>query len=360
MTRAISTASNKKAIDLNAFYSLWLEWITDRAQTTQQGYKVTIKNYISWQLENGNKQPTREDIIAYREYLISPHISNKTGKQITFTADTAARYFRGVKMFYSFLEAQDLYKDITRYIRSPKSRSNTFKRDALTREDVIKILNSIDRRTEAGARNYAIVLLCVSCALRIIELQRANIEDIEHYAGQYRLYIQGKGHTSKDDYKKLEPEIILALSDYLEKRGDYTKESPLFAAIASNAKQGGGRLCEPTISRIIKQVMINAGYNSKRITAHSLRHTSVTLDRIAGATQEEASKHARHSSIVITQRYDHALEKAAAVDERRILDYIFGNEPDNITTPKAQALQILDNLEAEKIPEALELLKKLK
>jgi integrase/recombinase XerC len=355
LTTTTSTAElTARGFNSSYFANAWNVWIKDRADTTQNGYNVTVKCFLEWIVNNGITAPKREDIVSYRQWLLTPHASRKTGKEISFSADTAARYFRGCKMFFAFLEDQGLYKDITKNVRSPKTKIREFKRDSLEREDVLRILKSIDTSTETGKRDYALLLACVSCGFRIIELQRADIGDIETHAGERRLYIRGKGHLEKDDYKKIEPELWEALDDYLTTRGTKDKEAPLFAAVASNAKPGGGRLTEPSISRIMKGVLKKAGYDSRRITAHSLRHTSVTLDRKAGASLEEASKHARHSSINITQRYDHALEKAEAKDERRIMDYLFkGNTKKD---ESAQAAELMARIPASKRAKALELL----
>ena len=362
LTTTTNAALTAQGFNSSRFEQAWKAWIEDRADSTQAGYNVTVKCFLEWLANEGNTHPDRNTIISYKQWLLSPHPSRKTGKgktgkEITFSVDTAARYFRGCKMFFAFLEDHDLYKDITKNVRSPKTKVNEFKRDSLEREDCLRILESIDRTTEAGKRDYCIILACVSCGFRIIELHRADIGDIETHAGERRLYIQGKGHLEKDDYKKIETELWEALEDYLTTRGTKDKNAPLFAAVASNAKPGGGRLTEPSYSSIIKSVLVNAGYNSRRITAHSLRHTSVTLDRKAGASLEEASKHARHSSITITQRYDHALEKAEAKDERRIMDYLFkGNEQkDEIT----KAAELMARIPASKREKALELLEAL-
>lgn len=347
-----------QGFNASGFSARWQAWIKDRDEVTQAGYNVTVKCFLEWLMNEGVTRPDRDTIISYRKWLLTPHASRKTGKEITFSADTAARYFRGCKMFFGFLEAQHLYDDITRNVRSPQTKVNEFKRDSLEREDALKIFESIDRRGEVGKRDYALILACVSCGFRIIELQRANIGDIETHAGERRLYIQGKAHLEKDAYKKIEPELWEALEDYLTSRGNPGKEAPLFAAVASNAKAGGGRLTEPSISRIIKGVLKRAGYDSRRITAHSLRHTSVTLDRKAGASLEEASKHARHSSILITQRYDHAMEKAEAKDERRIMDYLFKGENAQ-ENQEAKAAELMARIPASKREKALELLEAL-
>ena len=357
MNTLTTTNTTAPSFNIAGFAAQWEAWIKDRAEVTQAGYNVTVKAFLEWMQDNGINRPDRNTIISYRDFLLNPHPSRKTGKEITFSADTAARYFRGCKMFFGFLEAQRLYSNVTANVRSPKTRVTEFKRDFLEREDVLKVLGSIDRTSEAGKRDYALILACVSCGFRIIELQRANIGDIETHAGERRLYIQGKAHLEKDAYKKIEPELWDALEDYLTFRGTHEKEAPLFAAVASNAKAGGGRLAEPSISRIIKGVLKGAGYDSRRITAHSLRHTSVTLDRKAGASLEEASKHARHSNIVITGRYDHAMEKAEAKDERRILDYLFNGDAQE--DPQGKAAELMARIPASKREKALELLEAL-
>lgn len=359
---ALTTTTNTALLTAQGFNSsrfeqAWKAWIKDRADTTQAGYNVTVKCFLEWIVAEGIAHPEREDIVSYRQWLLTPHPSRKTGEIITFSADTAARYFRGCKMFFAFLEDQGLYKDITKNVRSPKTTIREFKRDSLEREDCLRLLESIDTSTETGKRDYALILACITCGFRIIEMQRADIGDIETHAGEHRIYIQGKGHLEKDDYKKIEAELWEALEDYLKTRGIRKKEAPLFAAVASNAKEGGGRLTEPSISRIIKTRLKGAGFDSRRITAHSLRHTSVTLDRKAGASLEEASKHARHSSITITQRYDHALEKAEAKDERRILDFLF--KGDTKKDEEAQAAEIMAKIPANKRAKALELLEAL-
>lgn len=347
--------------DSNRFLKAWEAWIKDRADTTQEGYNVTVRCFIEWLNAHGVTDPKREDIISYREYLLTPHESRKTGKTITFSADTAARYFRGCKMFFSFLNYRFGYEDITRNVRSPKTKVKGFKRDSLEREDCLRILKSIDRTTETGKRDYCIILTCISCGFRIIELQRADIGDIETHAGERRLYIKGKGHLEKDDYKKIEPELWEALEDYLTARGTKDKEAPLFAAVASNAKSGGGRLTEPSISRIIKDVLKGAGYDSSRITAHSLRHTSVTLAGEAGADLQERSAHARHSSISITQRYDHTIEKKKLKTERRIMDYLFKADTVDETGIDigSQAAELMARMTEDKRKIALELLERL-
>ena len=56
-------------------------------------------------------------------------------------------------------------------------------------------------------------------------------------------------------------------------------------------------------------IMVNSGYQSDRLTAHSLRHTAVTLAIKSGRSLAEAQQFARHKDISTTQVYNHSLEK---------------------------------------------------
>lgn len=58
--------------------------------------------------------------------------------------------------------------------------------------------------------------------------------------------------------------------------------------------------------RIPKQ---KAGYDTPRLTAHSMRHTAVTLSLLAGKDITEVQQFARHESINTTMIYNHALDK---------------------------------------------------
>ena len=46
------------------------------------------------------------------------------------------------------------------------------------------IAATIDRTTEQGKRLYAIYLLCITCALRTVEITRANVEDMKTVGGR--------------------------------------------------------------------------------------------------------------------------------------------------------------------------------
>ena len=93
-------------------------------------------------------------------------------------------------------------------------------------------------------------------------------------------------------------------------------------SISNNSKGQG--MSTRSISGVCKEAMIRAGYDSDRLTAHSLRHTAVTLALIAnGGNIQEAQQFARHANIATTQIYAHNLEKQNNQCSRLVAASIF-------------------------------------
>ena len=95
---------------------------------------------------------------------------------------------------------------------------------------------------------------------------------------------------------------------YLQMRKTTDETEPLFTSLSNNNK--GQRLTTRSVSGVVKERLKKAGYNSSRLTAHSLRHTAVTLSLLAGKNLAEVQQFARHVNITTTMIYNHALDKA--------------------------------------------------
>lgn len=225
-----------------------------------------------------------------------------------------------VKLFFSWLEQEGIYPNVADRIKGAKLDTD-HKKDYLTTKQVVKLLNGIERNTLKGKRDYAIISLMVTAGLRTIEIARANIEDLRTVADFTALYIQGKGHEEKTDYIKVVEQVEDAITDYLQARGEKNKKAPLFASIAN--RDAGERMTTRSISRIAKERLQAVGLDSERLTAHSLRHTTATLNLLNGGTVEETQQLLRHTNINTTLIYSHALERAKNNSEARIAKAIF-------------------------------------
>jgi integrase/recombinase XerC/integrase/recombinase XerD len=97
--------------------------------------------------------------------------------------------------------------------------------------------------------------------------------------------------------------------------------APLF--VSHSDRNNTERVTTRTLSRIAKERLRGINLNSTRLSAHSLRHTAITLSLQAGATIQEAQGMARHASITTTMIYAHNIDRIANAPERKI-DALFG------------------------------------
>ena len=283
----------------------------DASPKTIETYTKSLKQFYMYLSFNGITDPTRDDVKAYKEDLI------QSGHKPT----TIQGYMVAVKLFFRWTAQEGLYPNIADHMKGAKLDGG-HKKDYLTVAQVKDILAGIDTSTYKGVRDYAIVSLMVSCGLRDIEVVRANIEDLRTIAGASVLFVQGKGRTERTEYVKLSAPVERAIRTYLKLRGDVAEKEPLFTSVSN--RDAGSRMTTRSVSRLVKGYLVDAGFNSDRLTAHSLRHTAVTLSLLAGKNLEEVMKFARHRNIATTMIYNHALDMANNTCSEAVSNAIFG------------------------------------
>lgn len=298
-----------------ALISEFISYI-DRGEKTTRTYLTNLRQFFTWLKRAEIKQPTRQDIITYRQYLTEGHKPN-----------TVKQYLQSVRQFFTWTAAQGYYPNIAANVHAPKIKQDRHAKEALTAQDVLNIERSIEkaaegkteaaagnvkdtagrieRATEQGKRLFAMYLLAVTAGMRTIELSRAAVKDIEQKNGSACIYIYGKGHTEADTKKPIAPQVYDAIQDYLNSRTDNpNNNSPLF--VATGNRSGGRRLAATTISTMLKRAMQQAGYNSEKLTAHSLRHTAGNnVMELTGNNIYLTQKYMRHESPKTTEIYLH-------------------------------------------------------
>ncbi len=337
----------------------FVEWV-DRSESTTRTYIINLRQFAAWLRYKVCPRPDRQDIIAYREWLSHEHDAiqldlnckegwsyrtNKKGHtvKVTCKSSTVAQYLRSVCQFFRWTAANNLYPDIATNIHAPKVSADDYKKDALSPEEVLSIEKSItqkaqeaivaasdsvkdtdgriQRSTEQGKRLFAMYQLAVNAGLRVCEISRANIKDLEIKGGQTWLYVWGKGHTEADQKKPLAPEVAESIHDYIKSRTDHpTKDSPLF--VSTGNRSGGRRIAPTTISTMLKKAMQDAGFDSDKLTAHSLRHSAGTaVMEVSGDNIYLAQEYLRHSDPKTTERYTHRKKDATqAIIAKQVYD----------------------------------------
>lgn len=310
MEKALESIAPAQLAESNAIIAAWISYI-DASPKTIESYTRSIRQYARFLAENGITMPDRRTIIAYREHLAQHH-----------SPATVQAYLAAVKQLYRFAEQEGLYTNIAGHVKSPRIDQG-HKKDYLTANQAGQLLAAIERDSERGKRDYAIIILMLTTGLRDIEVCRANVGDMRPLGGCAVLHVQGKGHDDRNDFVKVTDRAERAIREYLLIRGaSNSLEEPLFASVAN--RNTGGRLTQRSISRMVKSRLEDVGIISDRVTAHSLRHTAATLNLLNGGTLEETQQLLRHTNINTTMIYAHDLERMANDSENRISKALFG------------------------------------
>lgn len=340
----------------------------DRGAKTTKTYITNLRQFAAWLAYKAILRPARADILLYRDYLSAEHEAiqldpnSATGwkyrtdgsgnrYKVTCKPNTIKQYLQSVRQFFSWTAANGFYPNIAANVHAPKIRRDIHRKDALTAADVLKIEQSITERSkretrenalsakdpagkvrraaEQGKRLYAMYVLAVNAGLRTVEISRANIKDLEVKDGKAVLYVWGKGHTEPDAKKPLATEVYTALKEYLDSRNDKpTPNAPLF--VSTGNRSGGKRIAATTISKMLKKAMQSAGYDSERITAHTLRHTAGTNVQEITGNLYSTQKYMRHANPATTEIYLHNdTQRQEAETAQRLYNLYHGTTDQN-------------------------------
>jgi site-specific recombinase XerD len=159
---------------------------------------------------------------------------------------------------------------------------------------VRRLLTGCDRRTAAGRRDFAILLLLARMGLRRGEVAALRLEDLDWRAGE--IVVRGKG--DRRERLPLPADVGGALAGYLRRgRPHTTPDRGVFIRVIApqRALTAGG----------VTAVVIAAGRRAGLgdITAHRLRHTAATEMLRAGATLPEIGQVLRHRRLLTTAIY---------------------------------------------------------
>ena len=275
----------------------WLDNL-DRLPNTKKTYEASMRRYLDWVSFMGKSLDdlTEDDVAAYKQHLLA------TGK----AAKTVNLYLAAVKSYYK-TQARAGAQNIAQNVEI-ESVARVPKREFLTLEEIYDLLYSVDRKTEKGARDFAILNLMIRTGLREKEVAEADIRDIDERGDTVRLWVRGKGHREKDDFVVLMRGAYSPIEAYLDAwrvRGDGT--APLFTSTSNRNKDD--RLKPAAISEMVKARLRAIGFDDERYTAHSLRHTAITLALAGGATTKQVQEMARHADAAMTAMYVHDYER---------------------------------------------------
>jgi site-specific recombinase XerD len=228
-------------------------------------------------------------------------------------------WLAGVRSFFGWLaETYQIPFDPAAQIRGATRKGTKARhvRQALTDNEVRRLLAQPDRDTTQGKRDYAILATMLYTAARGIEIHRADLADLQTVSGQLVLMVQGKGHTEKDELLVLIGEAETAMRDWLAVRGSVP--GALFTSLSNRTHNE--RLSRRALRDIVKGHFQAAGVHGDNKTTHSLRHTAITSAIRNNAPLEKVRGMTRHVSTDTLMIYYHETDRIDDPAEKYI-DY---------------------------------------
>lgn len=227
-------------------------------------------------------------VLRYKAHLIQRHLKEATINRRLSAIRSLVRLARQVGQCDWTLDISS--ERVTPY------RDTT----GISCQDFRRVLETCDRATLLGLRNYALLRLLWDNALRRGEVSQANVGDFD--AISRTLKIHGKGRGSQIETIQLAPATVEALQAWLNARPQTTAQDPLFISLDNCHR--GHRLTGSAIYWTVSQGCKAAGI-SKVMSPHRIRHSAITsaLDATEGNIRK-AQKLSRHKQINTLMIYD--------------------------------------------------------
>ncbi len=287
---------------------------------TVRNYQHYLNRFLAWANDNNIFQPneiTLEQIKKYRLYL--NHLVESRGKNLS--RQTQNYHIIALRAFLKYLAKNDIKSLSAEKIElaDTPDREITF----LKEDELERLLNSAEEKNIIDIRNKAILETLFSTGMRVSELVKLNIDQLDFKSGE--LNIIGKGGKSRIVFLSDRAKNIL--QKYINLRQDDNKAvfvrhgrkkseirpvshgtnrggSTNPPAGGRNSKQKENRISARSVERIVKYYAKKAGI-VKKITPHTMRHSFATDLLSAGADLRSVQTMLGHSSITTTQIYTH-------------------------------------------------------
>lgn len=161
-----------------------------------------------------------------------------------------------------------------------------------------RVLKQCDRSTLKGLRDYSILHLLWSNALRRNEVASLDVKDFE--PNDKTLAILGKGQAQKQiiTISEATTQAILA---WLNERKSIDPNAPLFVAVSHN--QRGHRLTGEALRQVVEGYCLKVGV-TKKMSPHRIRHSSITHALDETGDVRKVQKLSRHKKIETVMIYD--------------------------------------------------------
>ena len=267
----------QQAIDNSQYLKMFLDAkrIEGCSERTLQYYRVTIEHMLV-KISTPIRKMNTDEIRAYLvEYQQNSQCSKVTVDNIR----------RNISSFFSWLEEEDyILKSPMRRIH--KIKTKTVVKEAISDESMEKMRDACEEK-----RDLAIIDLLYSTGIRVGELVRLNVSDVD--LEQRECVVFGKGDKERRVY--FDAKAKVHLTEYLKSRSD--NNPALFVSLISPHNRLNISGVEIRLRNLGRRLSLG------RIHPHKFRRTMATRAIDKGMPIEQVQKILGHSQIDTTMQY---------------------------------------------------------
>ncbi|SFJ10890.1 Site-specific recombinase XerD [Terrisporobacter glycolicus] len=254
-------------------------------------YKTTLENMLKV-LQKPAKHITTEDL---RKYLGD---YNNEGNCSKVTIDNIRRI---ISSFFSWLEEEN------HILKSPVRRIHKIKTEKVVKETYTDENIEIMRDNCAEIRDLAMIDLLNSTGMRVGELVKLNIKDVNF--NERECVVFGKGDKQRKVY--FDARTKIHLQDYLHSRSD--DNEALFVSLLKPHKRLQISGVEIRMRKLGRQLNIN------KVHPHKFRRTLATRAIDKGMPIEQVQQLLGHSKIDTTLQYAMVNQNNVKVSHRKYI-----------------------------------------
>ncbi len=239
---------------------------------------------------------------------------------------------------YAALDHPDYADLIARGLAIQAKNTTTPVLTYLTVDEVDALLNAPNRASRTGERDYVIMTVLIGTGLRVSELTGLTHQDL-HLGKPAHLLCHGKGR--KDRITPLNAATTDALTRWISHSPPHKPEDPIFTAQGSQRPISRDAIAARLTAAAATAAPSCASLVAKRITPHTLRHTTAMRMLEAGIDITTIALWLGHESTEATMTY----LQADLTMKQKAMDRI---SPPAVRGhryhPKADILNFLENL----------------
>lgn len=267
------------------------------AENTISAYHNDLTQYLHF-LESqgvGSWSATSQESIS--EFL--KHLKDRG-----ISSSSAARKLAALKTFYHYLLRKQLISE-NPAVSMERPKTGRYLPKVLTQVETESLIN----QASLAPRERAILELLYSGGLRVSELTKVNIADVNLHEGHLRMV----GREGKERIIPLSETAIQAIEVYLKQVRPTQKSRAQERALFLN--YAGRRLSRQCIWKIVKEAARTAKIGSD-ITPHTLRHSFAIHLLEKGVDIRSVQELLGHADISTTQIYNHLQKRNKNLGER--------------------------------------------